>query len=126
VLYGLVGGVLLTLLVPGVRERLAGAALFALGGGLAGTAIMRNWLGAFDGPYLREAGAFALGIAAICFAMLGLAAVLGRLGLALGAATMLILGNALSGVTSAPELLPRPWGAIGRLLPPGATGTALR
>jgi len=32
----------------------------------------------------------------------------------------------VSGLTSAPELLPQPWGAVGQLLPPGATGTLLR
>ena len=48
------------------------------------------------------------------------------LGLGLGAATMLLLGNPLSGLTSAPELLPSGWGTLGQLLPPGATGTALR
>lgn len=37
-----------------------------------------------------------------------------------------MLGNPLSGLTSAPELLPSPWGSIGQLLPPGATGSLLR
>jgi len=27
-----------------------------------------------------------------------------------------LLGNPLSGLTSAPELLPQPWGAVGQLL----------
>ena len=35
-------------------------------------------------------------------------------------------GNPLSGMTSAPEMLPSGWGALGQLLPPGAAGTALR
>jgi hypothetical protein len=126
VLYGLIAGILLALFVPGTRGRLAGATLFAVGGGLAATGIMRDWLGAFDGSYVRDAGVFALGIGTICFAVMGLGALLGRAGFVLGAATMMMLGNPLSGMTSAPELLPRPWGAIGQLLPPGATGTALK
>jgi hypothetical protein len=39
---------------------------------------------------------------------------------------MMLLGNPLSGLTSAPEMLPSGWGALGQLLPPGAAGTALR
>jgi hypothetical protein len=37
-----------------------------------------------------------------------------------------ILGNPLSAVASAPELLPQPWGQLGQLLPPGAGATLLR
>lgn len=39
---------------------------------------------------------------------------------------MVLVGNPFSGVTSAPELLPRPVGLIGQWLPPGAGGSLLR
>jgi hypothetical protein len=39
---------------------------------------------------------------------------------------MMLLGNPLSGMTSAPEMLPNGWSTLGQLLPPGAAGTALR
>jgi hypothetical protein len=68
----------------------------------------------------------ALSIAATSVAILGLEWLLGRIGLGLGAATMMLLGNPLSGLTSAPEMLPSGWGDLGQLLPPGAAGTALR
>jgi hypothetical protein len=45
---------------------------------------------------------------------------------ALGAVLLFLLGNPISAVASAPELLPEPWGAIGQLLPPGAGATLLR
>jgi hypothetical protein len=48
------------------------------------------------------------------------AALAGRAGAALGALLMILVGNPLSGVSSAPELLPAPAGTIGQLLPPGA------
>ncbi len=35
-----------------------------------------------------------------------------------------LVGNPMSGLTSAPEMLPAGWGMLGQLLPPGA-GTAL-
>ncbi|HKV20090.1 MAG TPA: ABC transporter permease, partial [Mycobacterium sp.] len=38
----------------------------------------------------------------------------------------LLLGNPLSGLTSAPELLPSGWGAFGQWLPQGANATLLR
>jgi hypothetical protein len=47
-------------------------------------------------------------------------------GIALGAVIAFALGNPFAGATSAPELLPRPWGTIGQWLPPGAGATLLR
>ena len=44
----------------------------------------------------------------------------------LAALAVFLLGNPLSGLTSAPEMLPQPWGALGQSLPPGAGGTLLR
>ena len=56
----------------------------------------------------------------------GLKALLGEAGVALGALTMILVGNPFSGVGSAPELLPQPVGGLGQLLPPGAGGNLLR
>ena len=38
----------------------------------------------------------------------------------------MLIGNPLSGLTSAPEMLPAGWGTLGQLLPQGATATLLR
>jgi hypothetical protein len=65
-------------------------------------------------------------MAAIALFVLGLHSLAGTAGLGLGAATVLLLGNPLSGLASAPELLPSGWGSLGQLLPPGATGSLLR
>jgi hypothetical protein len=59
-------------------------------------------------------------------AIAGLAAVLGPPGIGLGAIVVFLVGNALSGVSAAPELLPQPWGEVGQWLPAGAGGTLLR
>ena len=119
-------GAALVLLVPRFRDRMIGAVVVAVGAGLAFTALLQFWIGAVDGPYWRMAGVFALGIGAVAVVVLGLESLLGRPGLALGAALMIVLGNPLSGLTGAPELLPSGWGTLGQLLPPGATGTLLR
>jgi len=126
VLGGIIAAALLTQLVRSGAKRMVGAVTFAITGGLALAAVLQFWLGSFEGSYLANSGVIALSIAAVSLTLLGLEWLLGRAGLALGAATMMLLGNPLSGLTSAPEMLPSGWGALGRLLPPGAAGTALR
>jgi hypothetical protein len=50
----------------------------------------------------------------------------GRAGLAVGALLALLVGNPLSGLNSAPEMLPSGWGELGQWLPQGANATLLR
>lgn len=126
VLGGIIAAALLTQLVKGGSRRMAGAVTFAVTGGLALTAVLQYWLGSLEGNYWVNASVIALSIGAISLTLLGLEWLFGRVGLAVGAATMMLLGNPLSGLTSAPEMLPSGWGALGQLLPPGAAGTALR
>jgi hypothetical protein len=126
VLGGIIAAGLLTQLVKSGSKRMIGAVTFAITGGLALAAVLQFWLGSFEGSYLGNAGVIAMSIAAISLTLLGLEWLLGTAGLALGSALMMLLGNPLSGLTSAPEMLPSGWGALGQLLPPGAAGTALR
>ncbi|MET9270611.1 hypothetical protein [Kribbella sp. NPDC003557] len=126
VLGGIIAAGALTQLVRSGAKRMVGALTFAVTGGLALAAVLQYWLGSFEGSYLGNAGVIALSIAAISLTLLGLEWLLGTAGLALGGAVMMLLGNPLSGMTSAPEMLPDGWGTLGQLLPPGAAGTALR
>lgn len=123
---GLVAGVVVAFAVSGRRRRALAVLGVALGAGLALAGVQQYWLDALAGSYWTNAGVYALAIGAIGAAVLGLHHVLGRLGVGLAAVTILLLGNPLSGITSAPELLPPGWSELGRLLPPGAAGTALR
>ncbi|MFB4298230.1 hypothetical protein [Actinomadura sp. NTSP31] len=116
----------LTFAVRRVAWRAAGVLLFALLGGLGSAAIAQGWMSLLPGPYLAIAGVMAFTIAAVTGTVAGLAAAVGRAGLGLGAIAFLLVGNPLSAATSAPELLPRPWGEIGQYLPPGASATLLR
>lgn len=125
-LAGVAAGSLVTLLgLRGVRAAtaLTGAAALV---GLAAAAITDSWLGVLTGNWWAEAGALGLMALAAGAAVAGFAALLGRAGIGIGALLVVLLGNPWSGVTSAPELLPEPVGAIGQLLPPGAGGTLLR
>ncbi|GHG08566.1 ABC transporter permease [Streptomyces zaomyceticus] len=125
-LAGAAAGVVTTLLgLRGGRAvaALAGAAALA---GVVGTALAHSWLDALGGNWWAEAGVLGLTVLAIGSTFAGLAALVGKPGLGLGALLMILLGNPFSGVSSAPELLPTAVGAIGRWLPPGAAGSALR
>jgi hypothetical protein len=88
--------------------------------------VLHGWLGALSGGWVAEAGVVALGLAAVSLGILGLHAVAGRPGLALGAAVVVALGNPLSAAASSPHLLPPGWAGLGQLLPPGALVAALR
>jgi hypothetical protein len=78
------------------------------------------------GDWWTEAGVVGLTVPAISSGVGGLAALVGTKGIGAGALLMVLLGNSFSGVTSAPELLPEPVGAIGQWLPTGAGGSLLR
>jgi hypothetical protein len=94
--------------------------------GLVAVGIAQGWLGVLGGDWPVNAGVLGLTVLAVGAAVAGLGALAGRAGAALGALLMVLVGNPLSGVSSAPELLPQPAGAIGQLLPPGAGGSLLR
>ena len=63
---------------------------------------------------------------AIAATVAGLQALIGAPGIAVAALLMVLIGNPFSGIASSPEMLPRPAGTIGQLMPPGAGGNLLR
>ncbi|MFC9618624.1 ABC transporter permease [Streptomyces sp. NPDC056930] len=125
-----IAGVLSGSAVTMLRLRGRRAALALIGAaalvGIGAAALTDNWLGVITGDWWAEAGTLGLTVLAIGGTVAGLAAVIGPPGVGLGALLMVLLGNPFSGVTSAPELLPRPIGTIGQLMPPGAGGSLLR
>lgn len=124
VLAGILTGVLAATLTTSTRRR---AGLLVCGAVLAGTAatlVIDSWLGVVGGDVAANAGALSLTVLAIAAPVAGLYALLGHKGVALGALTMVFVGNPFSGVGTAPELIPG--GPLGQLLPPGAGGSLLR
>ena len=109
-----------------VWTRFAAAVAFAALAGATIAALLRYVLGSIDANFWGVAGGLTLGMLASGLTMLGLGSLFGRVGLGIGALLALLLGNPLSGLTSAPELLPGGWGALGQWLPQGANGTLLR
>ncbi|MGU3585658.1 ABC transporter permease, partial [Rhodococcus sp. C26F] len=126
---GLIPAIALTQLFPGRDRlvlRLVGVAGFAVVAGFALTALLQFGLGSLDGNYWLTAAGFTLGLAALAFTILGLEALLGLPGIAIGAVTMMFVGNPLSGLATGHAWLPDGWSTLGQLLPPGATGSLLR
>jgi hypothetical protein len=126
VLTSLAAGLLLALRVGSRLARVLGLSTYAVLAGLVATAIVQYGLGALPGDYLANAAVVALLTLAMAAAAAGLGTSLGPAGVALAVLAVFLVGNPLSGLTAAPELLPQPWGAVGQLLPPGAGGTLLR
>lgn len=126
VMGGLLAALLLTKLVRGTARRVTGALAFAITAGLAVAAILQFWLGSLGGSYSANSGAIALTMAATSLSIIGLESLLGYAGFGLGAVVMMLIGNPLSGNSTAPEMLPGWSGTLGQLLPPGAGGQLLR
>jgi hypothetical protein len=119
-------GIMIALAGGTRRNRLLSMAVAAAGSGVAVVLVMDNWLGALPGDWWPMAAAYVLGVGAVISAIGGLHHHCGRLGMCAVTVTLMLLGNPLSGATSAPELLPDGWSALGQALPPGALASALR
>jgi hypothetical protein len=126
-LAGLLPAVALVLLLKReVWTRFAAAVVFAVIAGASIAALLRYVFESIDQNVWGVAAGLTLGLLAAGLSMLGLGSLFGRVGLAVGALMAMLLGNPLSGLSSAPEMLPSGWGTVGQLLPQGATATLLR
>jgi hypothetical protein len=126
-LAGMLPAIALVLMLPRqIWTRFAAAVVFAGLAGWAIAALLRYVLGSIDANFWGVAGGLTLGVLAPGLFMLGLGSLFGRTGLVIGAVLALLVGNPLSGLTSAPQLLPTGWGAAGQWLPQGANSTLLR
>lgn len=90
------------------------------------TTLLRFAFGSIDAHFWAVSAGLLLGVLAMGLPVLGLGSLFGRAGIGIAAAVGVLLGNPLSGLAGAPELLPRGWGAFGQLLPQGANATLLR
>ncbi|HZA08840.1 ABC transporter permease [Mycobacterium sp.] len=126
-LAGLLPGIALVLLLPReVWTRCTATVVFSGLAGVTIAALLRYVLGSIDQNFWAVAGGLALGVLAAGLSLLGLGSLFGRVGLVVGALLALLLGNPLSGLNSAPQMLPSGWGTLGHYLPQGANATLLR
>lgn len=94
--------------------------------GLGVWLVAQGFLGAFPHHAVATWAALAMTVLAVSSTVLGLYSVFGAPGLAAGSALLVFVGNAFSGISSAPELLPHVADRIGQWLPPGAGAGLLR
>ena len=109
-----------------IWTRFAAVVVFSGVAGVSIAALLQFVLGSTDANFWSVAGGLTLGVLAAGLTVLGLGSLFGRVGLVLGALAALLLGNPLSGLNSAPEMLPGGWGQLGQWLPQGANATLLR
>lgn len=126
VLGGMIGGILLSLLVQGVVRRLVGLVVFGIAAGAAITLVMQTWFGIIQGDWALNAAVIGLGVTATSALIVGLAAVMGPAGIAVGAVITMLIANPMAGAAAPPQFLPEPWGAVGQWFVPGASATLLR
>ena len=124
ILLAAVVGVLLA--VRPAWRQLTALCVLSAATGLGVYLVAQPFLGALPHEHLATWGALALTVLAISATTAGFVALLGTRGLGIGAALMMFVGNAFSGATSAPQLLPGAVNHIGQSLPPGAGANLLR
>jgi hypothetical protein len=126
VLGGILGGALIAISVVGVWRRVIALGVYSVAGSAAITGVLQGWFGGLQGDYFGNAGAIALVLLGIGGTMLGLVALIGRSGIAIGPVIFLLGANPISAAALPIEFLAAPWGAVGQWFPPGAGATLLR
>jgi len=126
VIGGMLGGIVISLVIAGVWRRLTAAAVYAVGAGFTIVAVMQPWFGILQGDFIVNVGAVALSLFATVAFITGMASLLGRPGIGIGAITTLLIGNPLSAAAQPAQFIPAPWGNVGQWLVPGASTTLLR
>jgi hypothetical protein len=126
VLGGMIGGILISLVVVGVVRRLVALLVYGAAAGLLTVLIGQTWFGFLQGGFLANWAALALAMLATAAAIVGLSALLGRAGIALGAVLTIWFALPISGSTVPSPFLPRPWGDVGQFFVPGAGSTLVR
>jgi hypothetical protein len=127
-IFGVIMAVAITLVArvrPAWRQLVA-LAVVSAAAGLSAYLIVQGFLGALPHEHATTWASLSLTLLAVSAPTAGLIALTGIAGLALGAALMIVVGNAFSAATSAPQLLPTAVDHIGQWLPPGAGASLLR
>ena len=95
-------------------------------GGFGAYLVAQGFLGALPHAHVTTWAVLSLVMISISATAAALIRLLGPAGLGVSAALMVFVGNPFSGVTSAPEMLPKGVDYVGQWLPPGAGASLLR
>jgi hypothetical protein len=123
---GVLGGVLLSTALTGVRRQLLGLLGYGIVAGLGLAAILGPWYGALPGAYLASAAGIGAIVTSVAAVVVGLRRLIGPAGYGVGALLFILGATPISGATVPRELLPTVWSDLGQLFPQGAGSTLLR
>ncbi|QGN33283.1 hypothetical protein [Microlunatus sp. Gsoil 973] len=123
---GVLGGVLLSVALTGVRRRLIGLLGYGVAAGLGLAAILGPWYGALPGAYLASAAGIGAIVTSVAIVVVGLRHLIGPAGFGVGALLFILGATPISGATVPRELLPSVWSDLGQWFPQGAGNTLLR
>ncbi|WP_296193829.1 hypothetical protein [uncultured Microbacterium sp.] len=126
VMGGMIGGILISLLVAGVTRRLTALLGYAVIGGAAVTLVLHTWFQVLPGHFAPIALGIGLGMLGTASAIVGLNALIGPRGIAIGAIITMLVGNPISAAALPALFLVGPWGEIGQYFVPGAAATLIR
>jgi len=126
VLGGIIGGVVISLLVAGVTRRLLALTAYSAVGGVLVALVAGPVLAILGGHFWLEALVIGIGMLATASTVVGLNALLGTPGIAVGAVLTMLLGNPISGATLPYQFIAGPWGNIGQYFVPGAAASLVR
>ena len=126
VMGGMIGGIAVSLLVTGVWRRLVTVLVYSAVAGVGVAAIMQGWFGILQGNFVANAAAAALSLLATGALIVGANALLGTIGIPVGAVITMFIGNPMSSAAQPIQFMPGSWGAIGQFFVPGSSATLLR
>jgi hypothetical protein len=119
-------GALLALLIRTRGTRIAALLAYSVAAGALSTLAMQTIVGVVTGTWLANASVLALACLAFSAGTAAMAALLGRAGVVVSVLVVFFFGFAFSGVATAWQFVPTPWGQVAQYLPVGALNTALR
>ena len=126
VMGGMIGGIAVSLLVTGVWRRLVTVVVYSAVAGVGVAAIMQGWFGILQGNFAANCAAAALALLSTGALIVGANALLGTIGIPVGAVITMFIGNPMSSAAQPVQFMPGAWGAIGQFFVPGASATLLR
>lgn len=126
VLGGMAGGIMISLLVTGVMRRLTALIVYSAVAGVGVTLIAHTWFGVLRGHFGLLALGLSIAMLGTASFIVGLNALIGPPGIAVGSVITMLVGNPLSAAAIPMQFLLAPWGQIGQFFVPGAAATLVR
>ncbi|MFM6979925.1 MAG: ABC transporter permease, partial [Micrococcales bacterium] len=123
---GIIGGAISSIFISGRRNKLSFLGLYPIVASTIIVGVLQSWFGFLQQDFFLNSAAVALSIAATAAFIAGLSNLLGRAGIAIGAAFTFLIANPLSSAAMPWQFIAEPWGAFGQFLVPGASNWMIK